>query len=161
MKRRQWMIASISLLTSGLVATGLSRTGNAQNNSQRPLIFSDKGIAIQGTDPVAYFTERKPVKGNPAFAHQWKGVTWHFASTINRDLFKADPEKYAPQFGGYCAWAVANKYTAATVPEAWSIVDGKLYLNFNLGIRSRWEKDIPGNITKANANWPAALQDYR
>ena len=82
------------------------------------------------------------------------GAAWRFANAANRDAFAADPEAYAPQFGGYCAWAVSEGYTASTVPEAWRIVDGKLYLNYSRRIQSRWERDIPGNIARGTANWP-------
>ncbi len=117
-------------------------------------IYSEGGIAIDGTDPVAYFTDGRPVAGDPAITHDWRGAIWRFSSVANRDAFAADPEAYAPQFGGYCAWAVAEGYTAATVPEAWRIEDGKLYLNYSRRIQRRWERDIPGNITRAEANWP-------
>ena len=117
-------------------------------------IFSDGGTAIRGYDPVAYFTQGKPVEGSPQYTAEYKGARWQFASMENRDLFTATPEKYAPQFGGYCAWAVANNYTASTDPHAWSIKDGKLYLNYSKFVRARWAIDKPGNIAKANQYWP-------
>ena len=116
------------------------------------------GTAIDGTDPVAYFTENKPVKGSSDFAHEWNGATFHFASAENRDLFAANPEKYAPQYGGYCAWAVSQGYTASTDPNAWKIVDGKLYLNYNKSVQQKWEADIPGHIASGDANWPKVLE---
>lgn len=122
-----------------------------------PEIYAEGGVAIDGTDPVAYFVDGGPVAGDPAITHQWKGATWRFASEANRAAFAADPEAYAPQFGGYCAWAVAEGYTASTVPDAWTIHDGKLYLNFSRRIRRRWERDIPGNVARGDANWPAVL----
>jgi len=89
-----------------------------------------RGLAIKGYDPVAYHKEGKPVKGSNKFELKWKDATWRFASTEHRDLFRADPEKYAPRYGGYCAWAVAQGTTASVDPKnAWKIVDGKLYLN--------------------------------
>lgn len=127
--------------------------------AQKAEIYSSwLGAAIRGTDPVAYFTEGKPIEGSRKFTHAWKGATWRFASAANRDAFAAAPDKYAPQYGGYCAYGVANGYTVSTVPEAWSIVDGKLYLNYSLGVRADWLKDVPGHIGKANANWPKALE---
>lgn len=127
--------------------------------AQKAEVYSSwLGAAIRGTDPVAYFTEGKPVEGSRKFTHEWKGATWRFASAANRDAFAAAPEKYAPQYGGYCAYGVANGYTVSTVPEAWSIVGGKLYLNYSLAVRSDWLKDVPGHIGKANANWPRALE---
>lgn len=120
--------------------------------------FSDgSGLAIRGTDPVAYFTQGGPVPGKAAFTYQWNNATWRFASAENRDLFAADPLKYAPQYGGFCAWAVSRGYTAPIDPNAWKIVDGKLYLNYSTGVQSQWEQDIPGNISRANANWPGVL----
>lgn len=112
------------------------------------------GVALDGFDPVAYFTDGRPVEGSRDFAYEWQGATWRFASAAHRDLFAAAPEKYAPQYGGYCAWAVAHGYTADTDPEAWSVVDGKLYLNYNLEVRGKWEQDVPGYIAKADQNWP-------
>ena len=117
-------------------------------------IFNDGGTAIRGYDPVAYFTQGKPVEGSPQYTAEYKGARWQFASMENRDLFTTTPEKYAPQFGGYCAWAVANNYTASTDPHAWSIKDGKLYLSYSKFVRARWAIDKPGNIAKANQNWP-------
>ena len=119
----------------------------------------DAGLAIRGTDPVAYFTQGAPVAGSAEFTHTWNNATWRFASAENRDLFAANPEQYAPQYGGYCAWAVSQGYTAAIDPNAWKIVDGRLYLNFNRSVQRRWERDIPGNITRANANWPGVLTE--
>lgn len=87
-------------------------------------------MAIAGADPVAYFTESQAVIGSAEFSHEWNGATWHFASAENRDLFSADPEKYAPQYGGHCAWDAAQGYVATIDPTAWSVVDGKLYSNF-------------------------------
>jgi hypothetical protein len=126
--------------------------------AQQSEIYSDRAGAIRGYDPVAYFTEGRPVKGSDQFSHRWKGATWRFASAENRERFAAAPEKFAPQYGGYCAYAVANNSTASIDPQAWSLVDGKLYLNYSLGVRKTWEKDIPGNIRKADANWPAVLR---
>ena len=101
------------------------------------------GTAIEGTDPVAYFTQSKPVEGSRKFSYEWKGATWRFVSAKNRDLFKANPGKYAPQFGGWCAFAVSRGYTASIDPEAWSIVGGKLYLNYSLSVRDQWSEDVP------------------
>ncbi len=116
-------------------------------------IYTKNDVAIDGTDPVAYFNESKPVQGSSQYKHQWKGTTWYFSSAENRDLFAQSPEKYAPQYGGYCAFAMANGDLVPIDPEAWSIVDGKLYLNYNQQVKSRWEKDIPGYIAKADQKW--------
>ncbi len=125
--------------------------------AQEAQIYAEDGIAIDGSDAVAYFDGNGPVAGDPAITFDYMGATWRFSSEANRDAFAADPAAYAPQYGGYCAYAVSQGYTASTVPEAWSIVEGKLYLNFSTGVRRRWERDIPGHIAAANANWPSVL----
>ena len=112
------------------------------------------GIAIKGYDPVAYFTMSRAMKGSEAFAHEWLGETWHFANARHRDLFAADPVKYAPQFGGYCALGVAYGQNTANIdPEAWRIIDGKLYLTYDKGAAAELEQ-TPGELTKAKTNWP-------
>jgi YHS domain-containing protein len=113
--------------------------------------------AVGGYDPVAYFTEGKPVEGKRDIIWNWKGATWRFVSEKNRDLFKANPEAYAPQYGGHCAWAVSGGYTAKGDPKHWKIVNGKLYLNYNAKVQSDWERDVPGHIRKGDRNWPAVL----
>lgn len=122
-----------------------------------PPVFSNGGYAINGYDPVAYFTESKPVKGDAQYSLEWNGATWLFASAANRDRFRADPEAFAPQYGGYCAYAVSRGYTASTDPKAWTVYEGKLYLNFSRPVRLIWKRDIPGNIRAADRNWPGVL----
>jgi len=114
-------------------------------------------VAIRGYDPVAYFTTGKATKGDSDHSFEWTGANWYFDSEENRNLFKANPEKYAPQFGGYCAYAVAKNSTAKTDPEAWTIVDGKLYLNYSKKIRDQWKEDQAANIVKGHKNWPGLL----
>jgi YHS domain-containing protein len=118
-------------------------------------VFTDRGLAIRGVDPVAYFSEARPVAGNPSITHDWMGATWAFATEANRAAFAADPAAYAPQYGGFCAWAVAEGYTAPIDPAAWTIVDGRLYLNYSRSVQRTWARDIPGNIARADANWPS------
>ncbi|HRE81168.1 MAG TPA: YHS domain-containing (seleno)protein [Opitutaceae bacterium] len=126
---------------------------------EKPVNTTLFGVAIKGYDPVAYFTEGKPMKGDSRFSYEWKGATWRFARAEHRDAFMATPEKYAPQFGGYCAWAVSQNYTANTDPEnAWRIVDGKLYLNYSRDIQTKWERDVPGNIAKGELHWPKLIE---
>ncbi|MES0811135.1 YHS domain-containing (seleno)protein [Roseibium sp. SCPC15] len=115
--------------------------------------FTKSGVAIGGTDPVAYFTEGKPVEGNADYTAQYDDVTWQFSSAENRDKFVADPAKYAPQYGGFCAFGAAMGFKVPVVPEAWSIVDGKLYLNNSLKVQERFEQDVPGHINNATLNW--------
>ena len=114
-------------------------------------LFSD--TALQGHDPVAYFTERKPVKGSSEFTADYNGATFRFASAENRAAFLADPSAYAPQYGGYCAWAMADGNHAKGDARYWKIVDGKLYLNFNRSIQQKWEADEPALISRADAAW--------
>ena len=109
--------------------------------------------AIKGYDPVAYFVAGKAMKGSESFTYQWHDLTWHFQSSEHRDMFAAAPEKFAPRYDGYCAWAMTEKRKAITDPEVWKIVDGKLYLNCSLAAYEKWRRDIPGNIAKADANW--------
>lgn len=123
----------------------------------KPAVFSTDGGAIRGYDPVAYFTIGAPTQGSAQFSATWQGATYHFANAANLATFEQNPVAYAPQYGGYCAYAVSKGYTAATVPEAWSIVDGKLYLNYSLSVQQRWRQDVPANIRAANDNWPAVL----
>ena len=101
------------------------------------------------------------MKGKRAHRVEWKGATWSFASAGNKELFEGDPEKYAPKYGGYCAWAVSQGYTASIDPDAWSLVDGALYLNYSLGVRQQWSQDIPGNITRATPTGPSCLPANR
>ncbi len=114
----------------------------------------DTKFAVDGADVVAYFTEGRPVKGDSRFTHMWGGTTWAFGSAKNRDLFAANPEKYAPQFGGHCAFAASKGYTASTVPEAWAIVNGKLYLNYSTSVNARWRANQDEHIVSGHKNWP-------
>ena len=127
-------------------------------NAEAPIYTSAfDDIAVQGYDPVAYFTQGKPVKGTKDFTTTWKGAEFRFASAANRDAFKKNPEAYAPQYGGYCAWAVSQGYTAKGDAKFWKIVDGKLYLNYNSSVQKKWEGDIPGFISSADGNWPKVI----
>jgi YHS domain-containing protein len=114
-------------------------------------------VAVGGYDPVAYFTDGQPVRGTTQHRITHQGFEYRFASAEHLAAFRANPSRYLPQYGGYCAWAVAQGYTAAGNPNNWRIVDGKLYLNYNDDIQQRWERDIPGFIRTANSNWPSVL----
>ncbi|HYF33020.1 MAG TPA: YHS domain-containing (seleno)protein [Chitinophagaceae bacterium] len=122
--------------------------------AQKASIFSHSGKAIRGYDPVAYFIEGKPVNGMDSLVYEWENARWYFASRKNLDLFKAAPGRYAPQYGGYCAYGLSNGYKASTDPQAWTIVNGKLYLNYNTAVRAEWNKDREQRIEKAGKNWP-------
>jgi YHS domain-containing protein len=124
----------------------------------KPSVNVSGTLALNGYDAVAYVTDGKPVRGLPQLSSSWNGAVWRFTSAEHRDAFLKDPERYAPQFGGYCAWAVAHGYTANGDPEVWTIVDGKLYLNYSRRVQKRWEADIRGYIVKGQANWPDVLR---
>jgi YHS domain-containing protein len=138
------------LLAATLGLNGLSTSAKAGEINASTI----RGIAIDGADPVAYFTQGKPVEGTGDFSFEWRGATWRFASAENLEKFKANPEAYAPQYGGYCAWAVSQGYTADIDPAAFRIEDGKLYLNYSKGVQERWMTDVEGNIAAADRNWP-------
>ena len=132
---------------------------SAQVQAAQDPIFSAPGtdLAVSGYDAVAYFADGRAVPGDEAYHYAWNGAAWRFASQAHLDQFKADPARYAPQFGGYCAWAVSQGYTASADPMAWRIVDGRLYLNYDQNVKKTWEQDVPGNIAKGEANWPTVL----
>jgi len=120
-------------------------------------IFSNK--AVSGYDTVAYFTEGKPVKGDSKWQTEYKGADWLFSSQENLNKFKANPEAYAPQYGGYCAWAISEKNDFASAdPDHWAIVDGKLYLNYDAEVKKWWDEDRSGHISAADKNWPTLIQ---
>jgi YHS domain-containing protein len=123
-----------------------------------PVNKTSDGVAIKGYDPVAYFTDRKPVKGSRDFEYVWMGAKWRFSNARHKDPFIKDPDKYAPKYGGYCTYAVSQGTTADIDPDAWNIVDGRLYLNLSKKIKDKWSKDIPGYIKKADENWPKILK---
>ncbi|MGB3203059.1 MAG: YHS domain-containing (seleno)protein [Nodosilinea sp.] len=172
-------IAIASLLTLGTVACGTTSPEASRQASvdpcaganpcaaadpcagakagEQPEVYAFEGLAIRGADPVAYFTEGKAVQGSADYATTWNGATWRFSSAENLAIFEANPEAYAPQYGGYCAWAVKKGSLASVDPEAWKIVDGKLYLNYSAGVQKQWQGDVAGNIAEANQNWPTVL----
>lgn len=132
-----------------------------------PAAYADKApvytgnfsnVAVQGHDPVAYFTAGEPVKGSKDFRTTYMGAEFRFASAENLAAFEADPAAYAPQYGGYCAWAVAQGALAKGDADHWAIVDGKLYLNYNKKVQNDWNEDREGFITTADQNWPTVLK---
>lgn len=120
---------------------------------QETKYFSNKGIAINGYDPVAYFTEGRAVAGKAEFSVAWKGVEWLFASSGNRKLFVENPDAYAPQYGGYCAFGASDHHLAPTDPQAWTIIGSKLFLNYSPAVKSQWLPDTARRIPLANAYW--------
>lgn len=149
MMTRRPLFAAIAL-AAALVATPLLPA------SAEPAVYTApfSNVAVQGHDVVAYFTDGKPVKGSSKFAVTHQGAVFHFASAAHRDAFNADPAKYAPQYGGYCAWAVSQGYHAKGDAKIWAIENGRLYLNYNAKVQSDWEKDRTGFITRGDVQWP-------
>jgi YHS domain-containing protein len=123
-----------------------------------PVNKAGDGLALGGYDCVAYHTNGQAVEGSADFTHQWRGATWRFVSAENRDRFIAAPERYAPQYGGYCAWAVSHGYTANGDPKAWKIVGGKLYLNYNDAVKKKWEEGEREYIEQGDHNWTEFLK---
>lgn len=128
-------------------------------NAMQPPVYAVDGVAIGGYDPVGYFDNLHPVEGSPEYAAEWNGAVWHFASEANRSRFLEDPEAFAPQYGGYCAYAVSRGGTAKTEPDAFTIHEGRLYLNYDLAVQRLWRRDVPGNIEAGNENWPGVLDN--
>ena len=151
------MSVKISIRNTGLLVWAILMLATGVFAAADPVNKSLTGTALKGYDAVAYFREGRPVKGRDEFRHDWMGAKWYFANAENRDEFARNPEKYAPQYGGYCSWAVSRGYTANIDPEAWKIVEGKLYLNYNKDVQKSWEADVPGNIKKADENWPKLI----
>lgn len=149
------------LAVTALSVTGAAALPAASAHAADDLIYTGlfSNTAVEGYDVVAYHTAGEPVRGSREFSTEWNGASWRFANQENLDLFLADREAYAPQYGSYCAWAMAEGYAAKGDPQYWRIVEGKLYLNFNQEIQDRWERDIPGFIAAADANYPSILNN--
>ena len=145
-------VSLLSLLVSGQALAA------PEINTLKGSFFGGRSdTAILGYDTVAYFTENKPVKGNNQFVTEWKGAKWKFASQKHLDMFTANPEKYAPQYGGYCAYGVANDYLVKIEPDQFTIVDGKLYLNYDNDVQAKWLQDIAGYIRDADQKFIGLL----
>lgn len=149
-------------LLLGLAAVGPAFAAPAINTfGEGGGYFSDPkrtDTAIRGYDPVAYFTDGKPVKGSDKFVHEWMGAKWKFASQDHLDKFKAEPAKYAPQYGGYCAYGIAVGNVVKIEPDQWTIVDDKLYLNYDDDVSKKWKKDKAGYIKKADATFDTVIK---
>ncbi len=143
---------------AGLLSAGAPAFAGPEVNTSTGIVTADgkpaPGLAVHGYDVVAYFTENKPVKGDAKFALIHGAATYRFANQSHLNTFKADPAKYLPAYGGFCAYGVSVSAKFDGDPEKWKIVDGKLYLNLDSGIQQEWLKDVPGNIKKAEAIWP-------
>ena len=136
-----------------LIAVTLFFTACSTAQDKGAEYFQKDGAAIGGYDPVAFFTESKPVKGSAAYQLKWKDADWQFASQQNLDSFKVAPEKYAPQYGGYCAFGASRGYKAPTEADTWTVHNGKMYFNYNQEVKNTWDKDRPTYIAKADGHW--------
>ena len=152
--RRHLLTTGLTLLFVGTVALAAPPT----NTLKGGLLGGRTDVAILGYDPVAYFTDGKPVKGDPKFVHEWRGARWRFASRAHLETFKANPEKYAPQYGGYCAYGVSQDNLVGIEPDKFKIFDGKLYLNYNADVQATWLKDPAGYVKQADAKFQALLK---
>ena len=146
--KRQWLLITFALF----VAAGAWASEPAVYTG----LLSNTGAG--GYDTVSYFESGEPIKGSSEYATEHLGVTWRFASAENLARFEANPARFVPAYGGYCAWAIAQGYLAKGDPEHWAIRDGRLYLNYNKSVQDRWLKDIGGFIQQADANWPNVLE---
>ena len=147
-----WRMCVVAVLGAGLLGIGSPAA------ALEPVSKGGDGVALGGYDAVAYFTDDKPVAGTKEFQTQWNGATWLFATADHREAFVKAPEKYAPQYGGYCAYAVARGTSAPGDPTLWKVKDGKLYVNKNADVQKLWNQDVPGYIVQANRNWPAVMK---
>jgi hypothetical protein len=152
---RRFVACAVPVAAGAALLPASSQKAQARAAEIYTGLLSNTGAG--GYDVVAYVTDGKPVEGKRAIATDWKGASWRFASEANRAAFLAEPERFAPAYGGYCAWAVAQNYRAKGDPRFWKIVNGRLFLNFDASVQAMWEKDIPGFVRKADANWPAVL----
>jgi YHS domain-containing protein len=159
MTKPTWRELLLLLGLAGVALVLLNHNVVRAQQSGKPAVYTEfkSKLALDGYDAVAYFKTGQPAKGSAQHAFAWNGATWQFASAENKAAFEASPQAYAPQYGGYCAWAVSEGYTAKGDPSHWRVVDGKLYLNYNASVQKSWEKNIPGHIAKGDRNWPVVL----
>src|SRR5713101_6283586 len=154
MLRYRYLRFVIPFLTLALsIGSATSALGDSSKTPVAP-VNATEGIGVKGHDPVAYFVNGRPIKGAEQYSFVWKGVTYRFASQENLNLFKADPAKYLPQYGGYCAYAMSIDRIADIDPTEWAIVAGKLYLNNGFVAEKLWSLNKSGNIVSADRNWP-------
>lgn len=144
--KSKFLFTAMCVLLAGLVY-----------GQKSPIFQTDNG-AIKGYDPVSYFKRGEALKGSEEYSFKWESATWYFSSQENLKAFKSDPEKYVPQYGGYCSYAVAKGYTAKVDPTSWKIIEGKLYLSYNQSIKKNWEHHLDKYIEDADVNWPEVLQ---
>jgi hypothetical protein len=153
--RRKFLVSVIAAgFCSRLAVGGQAFAGG----TEVPFSVDNDRVAIQGYDTVAYFTDEKPIKGKPEYEFEWLGTKWRFATAEHRDLFASKPDAYAPRFGGFCAMGMTTGGMYPPDPEAWAVVDGKLYLNSDKATRTVWQKDTTGNTQKAEEQWKVLSQ---
>ncbi len=144
----------VSLVAIAFAAVALAPAQALEPASTRPVNLDKAGVALRGHDPVGYFTAAKPVAGTPAFPSKWEGATYQFATAANKAAFDAEPAKYVPKYGGFCAYAASQGYKADADPAAWKIVDGKLYVNYNTAVSLLWQTRQTSFIDAGDKNWP-------
>jgi hypothetical protein len=149
---RPLLIHRRALFMLGAGAVALAAPARARS------VNAHRGVALRGWAVAAYATQAAPRRGEARHAVPWSGAAWHFSSAEHAALFRAAPERHAPRFGGFCAFGVAGGYLVDVDPEAWSIVEGRLYLNYSRSVHREWLRDVPGNIARAEANWPRLSQ---
>ena len=152
------MKKTFSLLTTVLLSSVVVLVSCSTSASIPPINMTATGVAIKGYDPVAYYTMERAVPGQEALLYKWRGAGWLFASGEHLEMFQENPDAYAPQYGGYCAYAVSQGTTADIDPESWAIVDGKLYLNLNPDVQKLWQQKREEYIRQADANWPRLVK---
>ncbi len=140
-----------------LLAVLLAMTMLGACTTLKQPVFTDDAGALRGYDPVAYFRVGEAVRGDPAFSLEHDGASWSFSSQENLEAFRDDPARFVPQYGGFCAYAMSRGFVVSSDPEAWTVVDDRLYLNYSKSVRNTWLKDVPGYVASADANW-AGLQ---
>jgi hypothetical protein len=138
---------------AGMAPAAVAASTLALGSSAETFTGIIPGVGAGGHDVVAYFNAGRPVVGSPAIVHAWGGAVWRFANAANRDAFAASPDRYAPAYGGHCAWAAAQGYKAKGDPRHWAIVDGRLFLNYNASVHRTWRADIPRLVVDADRQW--------
>lgn len=151
------VFAAVAILGIALPAATSAVAQRAEVFQSRRPDYSGGALAVGGYDTVAYHSQRSAVPGKPEFRVSWRGAEWQFATAANRDLFVKEPDRYAPQYGGYCAFAVAGGSTAAGDPKVFDLVGGRLYLNLSTGTQSSWRRDQAGMIQRGDQNWPRVI----
>lgn len=144
-----------NIIITFVVLLGLSVSGAS---GKEPPIYAEDGFAINGYDPVTYIEMITAKEGSDEYSYDWMGATWKFISQENLDKFMASPDDYAPQYGGYCAYAVAKGYTATTEPDAFTVFEGKLYLNYSKRVERIWRQNMINFIEDGDQNWPGVLE---